>query len=205
MFAQGIAVILTLLLMAVTIVKLRGFQFTTNRVARIGIVTGLTLVLYMIKLVPFPQGGGCSLLSILPMMILAVTFGMEEALVCGIVVGLSKIVIAPPMFPMQIPLDYLGGMMAISLTGLFGAQTKGRIFSGALLAIVLSTFFSILSGKIFFGQFAPEGMNQWLYSTIYNVTGYGVEATLSLIILMVLPLKHFQAKEGGQWASLKNS
>ena len=32
----------------------------------------------------------------------------------------------------------------------------------------ISTFVSIVSGVIFFGQYAPPGMNLWIYSIIYN-------------------------------------
>ncbi len=189
MTAKIIAVILTIAVFAFAGIKLAKFKWNTRSIARIGVVSALTIVLYMIKLVPFPQGGGCSLLSILPIMILSVVFGMEEAIICGIVVGLTKIVIAPPYFPMQIPLDYLGAMMAIGLTPMFGVDSPVKLFSGALTATVISTFFSILSGIIFFGQFAPEGMNVWLYSTLYNVTGYGVEAALSLVVLMAISAK----------------
>lgn len=189
MTAKFMAWILTVAVFAFAGIRLAKFKWNTRSMARIGVVSGLTIVLYMIKLVPFPQGGGCSLLSILPIMILSVVFGMEEALICGIVVGLTKIVIAPPLFPMQIPLDYLGAMMAVGLTPMFGVDSPVKIFSGAVTASVISTFFSILSGIIFFGQFAPEGMNVWVYSTIYNVTGYGVEAALSIVVLMAVSVK----------------
>lgn len=189
MTAKIIAAILTLAVFAFAGIRLAKFKWTTRSIARIGVVSGLTIVLYMIKLVPFPQGGGCSLLSILPIMILSVAFGMEEAFICGIVVGLTKIVIAPPLFPMQIPLDYLGGMMAIGLTPIFGIDSPVKLFSGALTASIISIFFSILSGIIFFGQFAPKGMNVWVYSMIYNVTGYGVEAALSVVLLMTVAVK----------------
>lgn len=189
MTAKIMAWILTVAVFAFAGIRLAKFKWNTRSIARIGVVSGLTIVLYMIKLVPFPQGGGCSLLSILPIMILSVVFGMEEALICGIVVGLTKIVIAPPLFPMQIPLDYLGAMMAVGLTPMFGVDNPVKLFSGAVTASVISTFFSILSGIIFFGQFAPEGMNVWVYSTIYNVTGYGVEAALSIVVLMAVSVK----------------
>ncbi|WP_459195573.1 energy-coupled thiamine transporter ThiT [Wukongibacter baidiensis] len=149
------------------------------------------MVLYTIKLVPFPQGGGCSLLSILPIMLLSVLYGKKEALLSAIVVALLKIVVQPPYFVMQLPLDYFGAMMAVAYTPMFGTENKAKLALGASLAVMLSTFFSILSGTIFFGQFAPEGMNPWLYATIYNVTGYGVEASLSVLVLMLLSTNNF--------------
>lgn len=189
MTAKIIAAILTVAVFAFAGIRLAKFKWTTRSITRIGVVSGLTIVLYMIKLYPFPQGGGCSLLSILPIMILSVVFGMEEALICGIVVGLTKIVIAPPLFPMQIPLDYIGAMMAVGLTPMFGVDSQVKLLLGALTASSISIFFSILSGIIFFGQFAPEGMNVWVYSMIYTGTSYGVEVALSIVVLMAVSMK----------------
>ncbi len=183
---------------AYTGLKLRGMRFDSKRLARIGMFTALSLVLYMIKIVPFPQGGGCTLMSVLPVMVLAVLYGMEEAMVCAIVVGLTKIVIAPPYFPLQIPLDYLGGMIAIALVPVFGIQTRGRLVAGGVFATLLSAWFSILSGVIFFGQFAPEGMNVWAYSAIYNLSGFGVEAAMSIAALVLITAKNNRWKEAVQ-------
>ena len=183
---------------AYTGLKLRGIRFDSKRLARIGMFTSLSLVLYMIKIVPFPQGGGCTLMSVLPVMVLAVLYGMEEAMICAIVVGLTKIVIAPPYFPLQIPLDYIGGMIAIALVPVFGIQTRGKLVAGGIFATLLSAWFSILSGVIFFGQFAPEGMNVWAYSATYNLSGFGVEAAMSIAALVLITAKSNRWKEAIQ-------
>lgn len=181
-----IAVALCVGMLVAAVLTLKDFKFTTRSLARIGVVSGVTIVLYMIKLVPFPQGGGCSLLSILPIMILAVIFGREEALLSAIVVAFLKLIVAPPFYPMQIPLDYFGAMMAVAFVTVFGRKTNLQLLAGAVFATALSAYYSILSGVIFFGQYAPEGMHPWLYSTVYNLLGYGVEAALSIIVLLVL-------------------
>lgn len=187
-----LAVILTLAILVVSVIKLKSFKFGIKVMTRIGLVAAVTIVLYMIKLVPFPQGGGCSLLSILPIMMLSVLFGIEEGIVCAIVVASLKIVIQPPYYPLQLPLDYFGAMIAVAFTPIFGVDKKTKLLAGAIFATVLSTFFSVLSGVIFFGQFAPEGMDPWPYSIMYNFTGYGVEALLSIIVLAILPLKQLK-------------
>lgn len=189
MTAKILAYVLVVLLGAYSVFSLKGEKFSINRLSRIGMFSALTIILYMIKLVPFPQGGGCSLLSVLPIMILAVIVGKSEAMFCGIVVAFLKLIISPPYFLMQIPLDYFGAMMALSLTPIFGVHSKKKLLTGALLASGLSLFFSILSGVIFFGQYAPEGMNTWWYSIAYNGTGYGVEVVLSCMVLLMLPLE----------------
>ncbi|WP_105614618.1 energy-coupled thiamine transporter ThiT [Vallitalea okinawensis] len=186
-----IAILLTSAVFFVSIRQLIGIQFNARLLTRVGLVSALTMVLYTIKLVPFPQGGGCSLLSILPIMLLAVLFGTEEALLSAIVVAFLKIIVQPPYFIMQLPLDYFGAMMAVAFVPMFGTKSKVKLGLGAGLAVTLSTCFSILSGIIFFGEFAPEGMNTWLYSIVYNVTGYGVEAALSVLVLLLLSANNF--------------
>lgn len=187
--AVMIAIVLCLGMLGASIWTLKGYKLSVKSLTRVGLVSGITIVLYMIKLVPFPQGGGCSLLSILPIMILSILYGKEEALMSAMVVALLKVVIAPPYFIMQLPLDYFGAMMAIAFTPMFGIDKPSKLFAGATVAALLSTFFSILSGTIFFGQYAPEGMNPWLYATVYNLLGYGVEASLSIVVLMMIGMK----------------
>lgn len=187
-FAIVLAIILTLGVIALSLYHLKGFKFSVSAMARIGLVSALCIVLYNIKLVPFPQGGGCSLLSILPLMLFASIFGIKEAIMSAIVIASLKLITAPPYYPMQIPLDYFGAMLAVAFTPIFGAQSKLRLGAGALLSVSVSTLFSICSGVIFFSEFAPEGMGAWPYATVYNLTGYGVEAALSVIVLLILPL-----------------
>lgn len=187
-----LSVILSLGILVATIKTLKGIKFDVRTISRIGVVAAITIVLYMIKIVPFPQGGGCSLLSILPIMILAVIFDTREALVCAIIVAFIKIVIQPPYYPMQIPLDYLGAMISVAFTPMFGTDKKSNLVTGALVASLLSISFSVLSGIIFFGEFAPKGTSVWIYSIVYNFLGYGVEALLSVIALSLLPLKHLK-------------
>jgi len=123
-------------------------------------------------------------------MILSAIFGIKEGIICGVIVGALKTVIQPPFFPLQLPLDYFGAMMMIAFAPMFGTKNKSKLIFGAVLAGALSISFSILSGVIFFGQFAPEGMNVWIYSMVYNLSGSGVEILLSIIVLAIIPLKN---------------
>lgn len=186
-----LAIILCTVVSGVALYNLRGLKFNAIVIARIGLVAALTVTLYMIKLAPFPQGGGCSLLSVLPLMIYATIFGAKEAIMCGFIVGCLKIIVAPPYFPMQLPLDYFTPMIALGFTPLFGRK-KMLLGLGAVIACSVATFSSILSGIIFFGQYAPEGMHVWVYSTVYNVSGFGVEALASIVVLLLLPIQQMR-------------
>lgn len=187
-----LAVILTLGIMIFSIKRLRGFKFNSRSISRIGLMSAVTILLYMVNLVPFPQGGGFHLLSFLPIMILSCIYGIEEGILCAIVVSTISMILKPPFFPMQLPLDYFGGTLAVAITPIFGTNKKSKLILGGLLAGFISTLFSILSGVIFFGQFAPEGMNIWRYSIVYNFLGHGVEFLLSIAVLTILPLRNFK-------------
>lgn len=184
-----LSVIVTVCILGMSVKKLRGFKFNTKSLTRIGIMSAITIVLYMIKLVPFPQGGGFSLLSVLPIMVLSIVVGVEEAILCGLIVGGLKGILVPPIHPIQLPLDYFCSMMVLGFTPMFGIEKKSKLILGASIAGFLSIMCSVLSGVVFFGQYAPEGMNEWKYSIGYNFLGYGVEVLLSIIVLNLLPLR----------------
>ena len=44
----------------------------------------------------------------------------------------------------------------------------------------------MIAGKIFFGEYAPEGMNQWWYSITYNATHLVPELVITFVVLVVL-------------------
>lgn len=117
-----LSVILTLGIFVISTKKLKGFKVNTRGLTRIGIMAAITIVLYMIKLVPFPQGGGFSLLSVLPIMVLSITLGVEEAILCGIIVGGLKAILLPPIHPIQLALDYFCSMMVLGFTPIFGTE-----------------------------------------------------------------------------------
>jgi thiamine transporter len=56
---------------------------------------------------------------------------------------------------------------------------------GYIAAVLGRFFFAVLSGVIFFGMYAPEGMNPLLYSISYNGFYLCAEGLLTLILLAV--------------------
>ena len=94
--------------------------------------------------------------------------------------------------PVQFFLDCLFGPMALGFTCIFGSEKKYKIILGALFAVTLSVFSYFVSGVVFFAEFAPEGMNTYLYSFLYNFTSAGVEGILCIILLSIIPLGRFK-------------
>ena len=48
--------------------------------------------------------------------------------------------------------------------------------------------FNVVSGVLFFSEFAPEGCNVWIYSLVYNFSSIGIEVLLTSIVMSCMPL-----------------
>ena len=175
------------------ILKIRKEQFTTKKMVTIAMFSAISFVLYLIEFIKFPQGGGITLFSMLPTMLLSILYGNTLGLTSGILFGLLKLLNGATIVnPAQFLLDYIFATMALGLAGTFGNDNKIKIGLGSLMAVVLSVFVNVLSGAVYFGQYAPKGMNVWLYSFMYNISYAGVEGALCIIILLVLPIKRLK-------------
>ncbi|MFU1824991.1 energy-coupled thiamine transporter ThiT, partial [Enterococcus faecium] len=85
--------------------------------------------------------------------LLSLVYGRTVGVTGGLIFGLLKILNgAFIVHPVQFLLDYILSNMALGLAGSFGIDKKYKIFLGSLMAGSISTFVSIISGVIFFGQ-----------------------------------------------------
>lgn len=166
----------------------------TKEIVLVGIFSALSYILYTIQFIKYPQGGGISLLSMLPTMLLSIIYGTKIGLLSGFILGFLKLLNgAFIIHPIQFMLDYILANTVLGFCGIFGDK-KINIFFGGIFVSCLSTLFTILSGAIFFGDYALEGMNPWIYSIIYNVSTTGIEGILSTIVLLFIPIKRFKHK-----------
>lgn len=169
---------------------LKNTKFTTKTVVMIGMFSAISYILSMIEFIKYPQGGGISLFSMLPTMLLSVLFGNTVGITGGLIYGVLKLLKGVYIIhPAQFLLDYILPTMLLGLAGSFGKEKKSKVILGCLLAVVLSVSMNIISGCVFFGDYAPEGMNVFVYSFLYNVSSQGVEGLLSALIIGILPLE----------------
>ena len=188
-----VIIIISLVLLFMYAKDINKKKFSTKEIVMIAMFSAISFILYMIQFIRYPQGGGITLFSMLPSMLLAILYGKEAGLTGGLIFGLLKLLNgAYVVHPAQFLLDYILSNMALGLAGEFGREKKSDMFKGCLFASSLSVLISIISGVVYFGQYAPEGMNIVLYSCIYNISSAGVEGLLSSIILILLPIKRFQ-------------
>lgn len=182
--------LIEIIVLALYILDLRKHKITTKEITFIGLSVAISYVLYIIPLVRYPQGGGITFFSMLPIMLLSLVYGRTIGITGGLIFGLLKILNGVFIIhPVQFFLDYILASMALGLAGTFGIDKKYKIFLGSFMAGTLSTFISVVSGVVFFGQYALPGMNLWLYSIIYNVSSAGVESLLTAIVLTLMPIQ----------------
>ena len=85
-------------------------------------------------------------------------------------------------------LDYLLAFTAIGSAQLFARILGKHRIAGYAVGIVSVCFIrfvaSFLSGVVLWGSYAPEGMNVWIYSLIYNGS-YMLPTTILSTILCV--------------------
>ncbi len=161
---------------------------TTKKLVYSALGVALALVTSYIKLWNMPMGGSVTLLSMLFICLIGYWFGPKYGLITGVAYGLLQFIIDPYMVSIwQVILDYPLAFGALGLSGLFCNQKWG-LQIGYVVGVVGRFIFSTLSGVIFFADYAPEGMNPWVYSTVYQGSYLGAELIMTLMIISIPPV-----------------
>jgi len=160
----------------------------TKKLVFSAMAIALALVTSYLKLWNMPMGGSVTLLSMLFITLIGFWFGAKYGIVTGAAFGLLQFIINPYMLSIpQVFLDYPLAFGALGFSGFFRNYKYGlRI--GYIVGVLGRFVFSTLSGVIFFASYAPEGMNPWVYSIIYQGSYLGAETVLTLIILSLPPV-----------------
>ncbi|MGL5244353.1 MAG: energy-coupled thiamine transporter ThiT, partial [Sarcina sp.] len=139
------------ILIFLLLMKAKSIKFTPKMLTTIGIAIALSTVLNMLKIYKFPQGGGITLASMIPLLLIAYMYGPLVGMLSGFVFGILSLFLDPYiMHPVQVLFDYPLPYMALGVAGFF----KDKKILGAIVAIFCRFIFHFLSGVIFFGSFA---------------------------------------------------
>ena len=153
------------------------------------ILIALSIGLNQIKLLHLPFGGSITLLSMLAATLAGYFCGPKWGLISGLALGLLNLAFGGyVVHPIQLILDYILAFTALGLSGFF-TETKNGLYIGYAISVIARFICSFLSGFIFFGEYAPEGMSPALYSFAYNGISIGAEGVITLIILAI-PVVH---------------
>lgn len=182
-------VILALLFGAACFIKKKSKKLSARQLAVCAASIALGTVLSNIKLFSFPTGGSITLLSMLVICLPGYWFGIGAGIMTGIAYGVLQMLVDPYiLFPAQLIVDYLLAFGSLGLSGLFTGKKHGLI-CGYCMGVLGRYIFAVLSGWIFFGMYAWEGWNPLLYSIAYNAIYIFSEAAVTIVILLLPPVK----------------
>ncbi|ALB48546.1 energy-coupled thiamine transporter ThiT [Clostridium sp. MF28] len=183
---MSIITLLGCILLLIALAKAKKIKFTPELIARIGIALALATILKMLRLYHFPQGGSITLGSMIPVLLIAFIYGPEVGCLTGFLYGVITLILDPYILhPVQVLFDYPLPFTALGLAGFF----KQRRLVGVSIAILVRFLCHLISGIVFFGSFAPEGMSPVVYSLLVNGPMIGIEGIICLVILSVLPIE----------------
>lgn len=160
-------------------------KMNAKQLAYCGMIIALGTITSMIKLYEFPFGGSVTCFSMLFVCLAGYFFGPATGILTGAAYGILQFLLGPYiLFPIQVIVDYLLAFAALGLSGIFWKSKLGLI-KGYLLGIFGRYVFAVLSGWLFFGEYAWEGWNPLPYSLAYNAAYIFVEGAATLIILAI--------------------
>ncbi len=140
----------------------------------------LSFVLTKINLFTMPQGGSVDF-ELVPLILFTYRRGWKWGIQIGALNGVLRILLGGYFFhPVQVILDY---PLAYAFVGLADIHP---FWLGLIVAWAGMTASSVLSGVIFFAQYAPEGQNVWVYSFMYNAPVLGIKYLISGIAALLL-------------------
>jgi thiamine transporter len=160
----------------------------------ISLLAGIALVLSYLKIGFFWAYGGSISLVMVPVFIMAYRRGWKAGVVCGLLIGLLKILTgATIVHPIQLLLDYPLPYAGLGLAGLFAFRSfvsRGRQVLAVTAGIVVGSAVRFLghfvSGVVWFGEYAPEGVPVVLYSFGYNISYLLPEMLISMAVILLL-------------------
>lgn len=150
----------------------------------------LATVLSYIKLFQFPTGGSVTLLSMLAICLPGYFFGAGIGIISGIAYGILQFILDPfVVAPIQVFLDYICAFGALGIAGVFKSDSRFGLIKGYILAATVRYAFAVMSGYIYFGEYAWEGWGAFNYSLAYNSLYIYPEVAITVVILLVPAVK----------------
>ena len=181
-------------------------KFKTRMIAEGAVMIALATVLSFIQIVKFPWGGAITVLSMLPIALFSLRYGVKYGLGVAFVYSLIQFAqgaidglfgwgLTPVALIACIFIDYIGAFTILGIAGIFGNKKLPSIIGGTVLALFCRFVFHYISGVLIFNSFGElwEGFSvesSWLYSLLYNGAYMLPEiifTTLGAIVLLKTP------------------
>ena len=161
---------------------------SVKRLVTSAMAIALATLTSFITIFKMPMGGSVTLFSMLFIVLIGYWYGISAGMTASIAYGVLQLIVNPYIISLpQMFLDYIFAFGALGLSGIF-ANSKNGLVKGYIAGIAGRFFF--LSGWIFFAVYTPEFFNSAvLYSLAYNAAYIGAEGIITIIVIMLPPVK----------------
>lgn len=161
----------------------------TKQLVFCAMIVALGTVASFLKVYEFPFGGTITLCSMLFVCLAGYFYGPSTGIITGCAYGILQLITQPfIVYPLQVMVDYIFAFSALGLSGLF-YKSKNGLLKGYLLGVFGRYVFAVISGWIFFSEYAWQGWAPLPYSLVYNGIYIAAEALLTVIIISVPSVK----------------
>ena len=145
----------------------------------------LAFVLSNIKLFKAPMGGSVTVFSMFFVTYIGYLYGPRVSLAAAFAYGLLQMIVDPYIISVpQMLCDYVLAFTALGVAGFFH-NTKYGMYKGYIAGVIGRFIFAVLSGVIFFADYAPEGSTPFGYSVAYNGSYLGLETAITFGVLLI--------------------
>ena len=159
----------------------------------------------------WPQGGSVSI-AMVPIFLMAYRWGIKGGMLTGFLLGLLQFILGFSQIYtlLQGFIDYFVAFSVVGLAGVFAnvvkdslsKDAKGKwmtyVIMGSFLGSVLRYLCHVVSGIVFFGEYAPKGQPVAIYSLLYNGTymlpSFVISAIIIIIVISAVPKRLFSQK-----------
>ena len=179
-------IMLAALLLILAIKKDNSQKMSAKEIAFCAAAVALATVASFIKLSSLPYGGSITLFSMLFICLIGYVYGTRVGVMTGVAYGLLQLILGPYIYhPLQVILDYPLAFGALGLSGVFAKHRKG-LLPGYILGVAGRYICHVISGYVFFAEYAPEGTNPFVYTLSYNAT-YIVPEMIATVVILAVP------------------
>lgn len=151
----------------------------------------LSFILSYVKLLEMSMGGSITLCAMLPICLYAAVFGLRQGLLAGLALGILQLF--QDLYVVhwaQLILDYFIAFACYGLAGLF----PKKLPLGLAVAALSRMLCSVLSGVIFFAEYAEGWSSVWAYSIVYNGSYMIPELILCILVSQIPVVKRLSAR-----------
>lgn len=181
-----VILMLAVLMIPIMVKKKGSMKLSAKQLTFCAVAMAMAVVTSFIKFASLPMGGSITLFSMFFICFIGYLYGPKIGIMTGVAYGILQLITGPYIYhPIQVLFDYPLAFGALGLAGFFNKKKYG-LTVGVIVGMLGRYICHVISGYVFFGSYAPEGMNPMVYTLGYNAT-YIVPEMIATVVLVSLP------------------